>query len=217
MDVPLPLNFEATPANSVRTAALKISNYGKTTIGVPAGTWTLTIEAPSAAHLRLVNAMKVQPNGTVAFQRDRPKANAIALEIGAFQPRASIDIIVLLVNDRGNAEPVFRATPTLPGLPHELSFKSPQKRVQERLFPAVFALTLVLAYFAYAPLCKEDYRRMRPASKEPPDDGTDTRKPRSIAYLFAYFGSFGIFLVGMVGLLAGAASYGVAYIVSYTL
>jgi len=217
MHLSLPLTFEGTPAYSVRTAALKISNYGKTTIGVPASTWTLIIEAPTTAYLRIINTTRVQPNGTVAVPRAQPRPNAVALDIGAFQPRASIDIIVLLVNEeRAVADPVLRAIPTLAGLPRELSPKSPQERVQERLVPAAFALMLLLACFAFLPLCKEDFRRMR-ATSGPNQDTELPGKRRSMAYVVFYFSCVGAVVLLLAGLTALAISHGLAYIVSYTL
>jgi hypothetical protein len=212
----LPLTFEGTPARSVRTAAVKISNYGKTTIGAPAGTWNLIIEAPKAGHLRMISDPKVRPAGTVVIPRDQPRPNALAFEIGAFQPRASIDTIVLLVNDGGAGNPVFRATPTLGGLPREVSLQSPQEKVQERLYPAVFVLVFLLACFGFGPAFREDFRRMR--GKPGPEQGTEPPgKPRSIGYLAFYFSSTGVMILILVALAAAAASFGLAYIVSYTL
>ncbi len=146
-DRSLPLRLDATPARSVRLLAVRVSNYGRTVIGKPEETWELALEAPFSSAIQVLDLDK-EPPALVASARPGERANGVALEIGALEPKAAIALDVMLVNAADDRYPLLKAKPSLAGLPYEVIPRSPAERMFESLawhvIASVFVVLLVL-------------------------------------------------------------------------
>jgi hypothetical protein len=140
---PLPLEYRGASVAAARVVTVKISNFGKQMIGAQDKVWSVSLRAPEASHVVLLDELVRTPTALWVRVADGQAANAVVLEFGAFQPNASVDLRLMLVND-SSITPILRMTPSLPGLPREVVSRSPAELLADRLLPAVFfALALI--------------------------------------------------------------------------
>lgn len=140
----LPLSFQNSTATSVRLLSVKVSNYGKTLIGKQDALWNLSLEAPTSSHLTAFGKPKVSPEATVIRILPGAQPNTLTLELGALEPRASIDLHLMLVNTADKPRSPLEIQPSLVGLPHERVLRSPAERLFERLALAIILSTFLL-------------------------------------------------------------------------
>jgi hypothetical protein len=145
----LPLDFKNTPAASARLLSVIVSNYGKTLIGKQEEAWKLYLEAPCSTHIATLGRPKLSPQTVIFDVIAGPKPNMLTLELAALQPRAVIDLHLLLLNTRCKHSLPLKIQPSLGGLPYELTLEPPTERLSNRLFPAV-ALSILLLLLVFA-------------------------------------------------------------------
>ena len=173
----LPLAYGATPAHTARLLSVTVSNYGKTMIGKEDGRWNLNFKAPNAANLVAVGDPQPTPPSVVARVLPGQTANVLALELGAFQPRASVKLHLMLLNptDSEYAMPL-KAEPTLIGLPT----RSPSRLQSKR--PQSASLCPSFCHFFWCALFGKDgksTKRLMRAGLEPDSPSTS---PDAICY-----------------------------------
>ena len=143
----LPLEINHLSRIQVKSAnlyAIKVSNYGRTTIGRQDSTWTLFIDAPFSSAIKVMDWTK-QPEGLIAALLPQAKSNGLIIKVGALEPRASISFTAMIVNIDEDKYPRFKIKLSLAGLPHELVTRSPTESLFEELaLPVMISFFLVL-------------------------------------------------------------------------
>jgi hypothetical protein len=143
-DLTLPLDYDQEPATSVTVLDLNISNFGKQVIGGADTTWRLSLSVPMASHLVALDAPRARPRALVVRRVASADPDAVVLEIGAFEPRAEINLRVAAINPTPREFPDVKAESSLTGLPVEVTTSSPTSRFGERLFLPLSALYLLV-------------------------------------------------------------------------
>ncbi len=142
-EIALPFVFEGDSTRSVRISQVRVANYGTESIGTPDSLWVLEFEAPEGSRLSLLSSAIKLPPTTVVRAPIRPRANILQLPVGVFQRKATIDLILLLVNAPKDTYVPFKVRPSLPGLPHDITLRPPSDRLAERLYSPVFVTALI--------------------------------------------------------------------------
>jgi hypothetical protein len=199
----LPLEFDKRAANSVQIVKAKVVNYGKQIIGKPETLWDLYLQGPIGSSLVLFKNPTVTPETLMLAKITRGTTpNVLKLQLGALQPRSTIDLHLLLVN----ASPAppreidLKIDSSLPGLSREITRVKPVERLLTRIYPSVFLFMFLALAIEGVPLAVA-------AAKKRASDWAKLRVwiGRGLgAVLLAAFASY-------------LLSYGLAYVVSWFL
>jgi hypothetical protein len=147
----LPLTFEGVPAKSVRVVSVRISNYGKTVIGKQESKWDFTLASTDATPLAIVGEFVKSPDVIVFEQlpRDKSRLDIVRLQIGALEPKATIEFKVLLVNSTSPKNGGLTIAHGLDGLPSETAVLT----AEERIFLKTGWKIMLLTGFVLCLLC----------------------------------------------------------------
>ena len=145
--VSLPLLYEGDTARAVRILRVRVLNYGKQSIGRPEDLWSISLASTPGSRLIWLRPPTVVPPVTVIQIRRDSAPSQVTINLGVFQPRAQIDLTLLLVNDLARRQPGLRVSTTMVGLPSELTFTSPEDAIESRILGPVL-LTALLGWFA---------------------------------------------------------------------
>jgi hypothetical protein len=206
----LPLSFQNIAATSVRLLKVEVSNYGKTLIGKEDHSlWRIAFEAPFSTHIAAIGDPQVNPKGVVAHVVPEAHPNLLGLELGTFEPRASIGLHLMLLNTNEASIPRIKIHPSLEGLPHELILQSPADLIADKiLWQVLLAFWLVIIAWL-GPRWYKEYKsgdlRLLPPSWKP--------SVLSIALLLLAILS----AVGVTTLVVGVVVQGIAYVVTWFL
>lgn len=141
----LPLTFAGDSAKSVTLLAVHIVNDGKRTIGTETSLWTLRLKAVTSSRVAIVTPIRFHPAGLVVASTPGSDPQTVALNIGAFQPGAQIDVTLMLVNRDERRGPLLELATNLEGLPRDIGWGSPVDRLGQRLFlPILLGMIVIL-------------------------------------------------------------------------
>ena len=94
----------------------------------------------------MVGDIRVSPRDIVVRYSERPDPQTVMLDVGALQPKARIELTMLLINVEPAALPQLELDVQLEGLPRprRVGWSSPENLLANRLFPWVILGIFVL-------------------------------------------------------------------------
>ena len=149
----LPFTFRGDSATSATVLTVHIINDGKAVIGSPDELWWLRLRAANATGAAVVGEIRPSPPDIVVRHSDVPDPRTVMFEVGALQPKARIELTMLLVNVERGALPELELEVELEGLPRpqRVGWLSPESLLANRLLPwvilGIFTILAVIRGF----------------------------------------------------------------------
>ena len=194
----LPFDFRGATVRSARVFEVRALNAGRTLIGSPESLWHLTLSTPPAARVALLAPPLLSPQSLVARAREDSLGHSIIIDLGAFEPRAYVDLVLLLVDL--NPAQSLEVSSSLVGLPRTLTPQPPQEAVRDRIWLSLWPFSIVLVLLIFYRLINEDVT-----------DKRDKQKP-----LGRYFLGVAALVLAMSAGAARLLAYGMAWLVVHT-
>ena len=135
----LPFTFRGDSAESATVVTVHIINDGKAVVGSQDELWWLRLRAVNATGAAVVGDIRASPPDIAVRHTEGPDPQTVMFNIGALQPKARIDLTMLLINVERSARPQLELEVQLEGLPRpkRVGWLSPEDLLAGRLFPWV--------------------------------------------------------------------------------
>jgi hypothetical protein len=145
----VPFTFEGKPVTSAEVWQMRVTNEGKSFIGLQDRQWDLVLSHPAAEIVRVIDAPVASGARLNVSVAQSAAANEARVRMGALERRQTVEFRLLLLNASRPLRGGLRVSTTLEGIPGPLlTHRSPQERLSDRLVPFAFTSFVVLLGWA---------------------------------------------------------------------